>query len=216
MKNLFMFAICFSALIASAGEMMKMNYVNEELPKIIEDYSKSTGQKFIIDSTVRGKITILNQKPVSQDEAFNQISEALALNGFAFVTQNDVMVVRNARSAQRDNIPVVTELPPLRPQRMVTMIFSLKHISALAVQQQLRLLTSSYGEMSPVEKSNQIVISDWSGNLNRVAEVIKQVDQPADPKIEKIVAQAKKDKEAWKKSKAKVDGETKSPEPTTN
>ncbi len=37
-----------------------------------------------------------------------------------FSSRDDVMYVSNARSIQRDLIPVVTELPPTRPDRMVT------------------------------------------------------------------------------------------------
>ncbi len=216
MKTFLVLAITVLATLANAAGTMKMNYVNEDLPKIIEEYSKATGQKFIVDGTVRGKITILNQTPVSHEEAFNQMSESLAINGFAIISQGEVMIVRNARSAQRDNIPVLTEVPAARPQRMVTLLVPLKHISAQDVQQQLRLLTSAYGEMSVSDKSNHLIISDWSGNLQRISDLLKKLDQPADPKIAKIVEQAKKDKVAWRKMKAASDAPVKNSEKENN
>ncbi len=193
MKKFILALTLLFSIVGHTEEKMKMNFKNEEITNIIEHYSKASGQKFIIDSTVRGKITIFNSSEVSLEEAFNQMSEALALNGFAIVKNDDVMTVRNARSAQRDNIETFTSLPKAKPQRMATWIISMKHTSALEIQQQLRLLTSSYGEMSPYEKNNQIIITDFTSNLQRIGEIIKNVDVPQDPSISKIVAQARKE-----------------------
>ncbi|MFN7729909.1 MAG: hypothetical protein ACK5P7_12195 [Bdellovibrio sp.] len=60
-----------------------MNFVNEDITKVIEVYSKAANQKFIIDPSVRGKVTLLNPEDIDLTEAFNQISGALMLNGFS-------------------------------------------------------------------------------------------------------------------------------------
>lgn len=185
--------ISFS-ITALAQEKIKLNFPNEDITKIIEVYSKASGKKFIVDSTVRGKITLLNQADVSLEEAYNQLSTALALNGFAIIKQGDTLVVRNARSAQRDLLEVTNDLPAMTPERMVTWIFTVKNMPAHELYTNLRILTSSYGEMSVLEKTNQIIITDWSTNLQRVAEVMKKVDLPIDPSILKMVTQAKKDR----------------------
>ena len=153
------FAVIFCLLLSTstvfANETkMKLNAKNEEIVSLLEKYSKASGQKFIIDPSVRGKITLLNPEDVSLEEAFEQISEALALNGFTFIKNGAVMTVRNARSAQRDNIEVSEALPSAKPQRMATWIVNLKYASAETVQQNLRLLTSAYGEMSTNPNTN--------------------------------------------------------------
>jgi general secretion pathway protein D len=191
-KVMILFTILFS-VFAFAQEKLKMNFKNEEITTVIEHYSKATGQKFIIDSTVRGKITLLNSNDVSFEEAFNQISEALAVNGFAIIKNDDTMTIRNARSAQRDNIETYTSLPKAKPQRMASWIINLKHTSAMQVMQELRMMTSSYGEMSVYERNNQIIISDWTSNMQRVGEILKNLDVPQDPSVSKIVSQARKE-----------------------
>lgn len=176
-------SILFSISTAFGTEAkMKLNAVNKEILTLLQEYSKASGQKFIIDSTVRGKITLLNQEDVPLDEAFNQIAEGLALNGFTIIKNENIISVRNARSAQRDNIEVSETLPAAKPQRMATWIVNLKYASAETIQQQLRLLTSSYGEMSAYSNTNQIIISDFTGNLQRVAETIKKIDIPSTTK----------------------------------
>lgn len=208
------------SVTAQAQEKIKMNFPNEEIGSIIGLYSKASGKKFIVDSTVRGRITLLNPADVTLDEAYNQLSAALALNGFAIIKQGDNLIVRNARSAQRDLIEVTTELPTMLPERMVTWIFTVKNLPAHDVMSQLRMLTSMYGEMSAIEKTNQIVISDWSVNLQRVAEIMKKVDVPTNPSILKIVTQAKKDRMERMAAKGKEPKEMKmhpmSPPPPTD
>ncbi len=197
--------LSFKASFAATETKMKLNVINEEISKLLQDYSKISGQSFIVDSTVRGKISILNSTDVSIEEAFNQISEALALNGFAIIKNDSVMTVRNARSAQRDNIEVTDTLPKAKPNRMMTWVINLKYASAMEVQRSLRLLTSAYGEISANISTNQLVISDWSYNLQRVGEIIKRVDVKQDPALIKMIAQSKKqfaeDNKKWAEEK---------------
>src|SRR6516162_6088416 len=79
------------------GDKIGFTYKDAELTKVIEDYAKASGQKFIIDPNVKGKITIMNKEPVTVSEAFNQLSSAMALNSYAISKQDDVMVVSHAR-----------------------------------------------------------------------------------------------------------------------
>ena len=111
-------------------------------------------------------------------EAYNQLSNALALNGVGISTQGDTMVVMQARALQRNYIPTLTEAPPLKPERMTTVIFQLKYLSADDVNKQLRILSSRDGELVPFTPSNQILVSDWSSNMQRIAAILHELDKP--------------------------------------
>jgi type II secretory pathway component GspD/PulD (secretin) len=197
--------LLITASTALAQEKIDFNFNNEEISKIIQTYSKESGQKFVVDSIVRGKISILNPEKITKEEAFNALSEGLAVNGFAMVKNEDVFTIRNARSAQRDNLQVSTTLPTAKPQRMATWVINLQNRSAEDVQKDLRLFTSSYGELSSVRKTNQIVITDWTSNLQRVAALIKEVDVPVSDKIAKIATAAEKNESSCKCNKKPED-----------
>lgn len=189
-------ALVLGALTAHAEQKLKMYFVNEDIVKLIEIYSKASGDKFILDPSVRGKVTILNQQEVSLEEAYNQLSTTLALNGYAIVKEGDTKVVMTARNAQRSLTEVGSELPPLKPERMYTLVVNLKHVAASQINRDLRILTSKDGEMTVNENANQVIISDWLSNLYRVVEIFKQTDRPADPSVIKLVEAAKKEREA--------------------
>lgn len=163
----------------AADKTIKFNFSKSaDITDVIQAYAKESGQKFIIDPQVRGRVTIINNEPITMTEAFNQLASALATNGLAYVEQEGVTIIKQARNAQRDNIPVVTELPPLRPERMMTYMITLKYARAQDVNRELRILTSKDGELVPVDSTNQIIVSDYTPNLHRIANILKNLDTP--------------------------------------
>lgn len=199
-KFLTLIVAVFTMSFANAEPKLKMYYKNEELTKIIEAYSKASGQKFVLDPMVRGKVSIFMQQPVSIPEAFNHLSSALAINGYAISTQGDTMVIKTARNIQRDLIEVSTERPSLKPERLFTWVYKVKHLSADNINKDIRILLSKDGEMVVNTDTNQLIFTDWVSNLNRVAALMKELDQPVDAATAKQVEAFKKDSEARKKT----------------
>jgi general secretion pathway protein D len=165
-------------LFAEANTI-NFNFQNADITSVIKEYAKMSGQKFIVDANATGKITIINRDPISVEEAFNQLSNALAVDDLAISKRGDLMVITHARAVERDLIDVSTELPPLTPTKLATWIVSLKYLSADNVNRELRLLTSRDGEVFPSSHNNQLVITDYTPNLYRVAKLIEKLDVPA-------------------------------------
>lgn len=154
------------------------DFPNVEITDVIKAISELTGKNFIIDSTVRGKITILAPSKITVAEAYKAFLSALAINGFTVVPSGGFLKIRNARSAQRDNIDTYSGSYYPNSDQMITKIIHLKHITADTVQKDLRLLTSSYGEMSAFGQTNSLIISDFGANIDRVMKIINQLDVP--------------------------------------
>lgn len=209
MKKFTVLVILLLSINSWSQNKSNFNFVNEEITKVLEVYTQMSSQKMIIDSTVRGKITILNPSDIDVGEAFNQLSEALAVNGFGIVRNGDIMTVKNARQVQRDNIEMSPQLPNAKPQRMATWVVTLKNTSADELLKDVRLFTSSYGEMSIVRRTNQLIITDWTSNLQRVAAVIKEIDIKPDPQVAKIVAADEAKRKEYLKTKKEANKEEK-------
>jgi general secretion pathway protein D len=171
---------------------VKFSFASEDIRKVIEAYSKVSKQKFVVDSGVRGVVTITGSDDVSVEEAFNLLSSSLAVNGYAISKQGDMMLVKNARNIQRDLIEMHTTLPALKPERMLTYILTIKNIPVSLINRELRILPSKDGEMSVFSPRNQLIISDWASNIHRIDALIKQLDLPLDPKLTKVIEEGKK------------------------
>lgn len=188
-----------------AQKVFNMSFNNEELTKIIETYAKNTGQKFIVDPAVRGKITISLPEAVAQEEAFHHLSSALAINGYAISVQGDTMVIKAARNIQRDLIEVSSNRPNLKPERMYSWVYSPKNFMADALVREVRMLNSKDGEITAFSDTNKIIITDWAANINRVIDLINELDKPVSPEMRKKIGENKKNKMAQNQKKVEVE-----------
>ena len=176
MKHVTILLVLFTALFVQAEKKIEMNFKNIDVYTLIEKYSKASNQKFIIDPSVRGKVTLFLPGEVSLEEAFNHISSALAIQGYAISTQGDTKVVRAARNTQKDFIEVGTAVPSLKPERMYSWVYQLQVASADSVLKQFRNLTSKDGDIIVYENNNQLIITDWTSSINRIAAILKEID----------------------------------------
>jgi general secretion pathway protein D len=198
MRSLIFSIVMLTATTIFAQEKIRFHFTSEEVSKVLDSYSRASGKKMILDSSIKGKISILNPEPVDLNEAFNQVSQALAMNGYAIINNGETLVVRPVRQVQRSLIEVGSELPSPKPERLFSWVVNLKHIPASVLLKDLRILLSKEGESSVVKDNNQIIFVDWLSNLYRIRELVAQIDIPQNPDIEKIlneyVARQKKKK----------------------
>jgi type II secretory pathway component GspD/PulD (secretin) len=179
-----------SQCFAAAGEKtFAFTFKEAPLNKVIDYYSAHAGQKFVVDPSASGNvhITIVEPSKVSAKEAFNLLSAALALNSIAISDRNGTLVLASARSMQRSYIPVVTELPPLQPEKLVTWVVILKHADANQISQQVRIMTSKDGELVAYG-SNKLLVTDWVSSLYRMKDLIEQIDKAPEAKAAAIAA----------------------------
>lgn len=181
-----------------AQERIKFYFNNEEVAKVLETYSRASGKKMIVDPGVKGKISIFNPDTVDLNEAFNQVSQALAINGYAIMLEGETMVVRPVRQLQRSLLEVGNELPPPKPERLFSWVVTLKNIPVDVVTKDLRILLSKEGELSTLKDNNQIIFVDWLSNLYRIREILKQIDIPKNLEAEKMLEDYVKSKKTKK------------------
>lgn len=181
----FWLIVLFWGLNAAAAVQgsFPFNFHEATLSKVVSYYSTQTGQKFVVDPTLGSniKVTILQPAKVSSKEAFNLLSASLALSGVAISNRDGTYVLASARSMGRSFIPVVTDLPPLHPEKLVTWVVNLKHADATSIVQQVRMLTSKDGEMTAYGPS-RLLFTDWVSSLYRVRDLINELDKPQESK----------------------------------
>ncbi len=154
------------------------DFPNVEITDIIKAISELTGKNFIIDSGVRGKITIVAPSKITVAEAYKAFLSALAINGFTVVPSGSFLKVKSSRNAQRDSIETYSGAYYPNSDQMITRIIHLKHIQATQVNRDLRILPSKDGEISVYEPTNSIIISDYGSNIDRVMKILSQLDLP--------------------------------------
>lgn len=170
--GIFVFAVSWVAI----ADPVEFSCKNCDISEVIAKYSKLSKRTIVIDPNVRGKVNILTSDKVSLDEAFHLLSQSLAANGYAFVGEGEDLQLMSSRQAARSNIPVYNTLPPLKPERLVTWVRVLKKMKSDQVAQ-IKMLASRDGELQILTSPERIVMTDYTGNIQRVAKLIDELDR---------------------------------------
>ena len=185
MQKILFVVLAFVFTFAWANEKTyDFSFKDKELTDIVKSYSELSGKKFVFDGAFRGKASILSPGKVTESKALDLLSMALASNGFAIVQPKseqrmDTFWIMPARNVQRSDVQMYTSLPPQAPERMVTLVFSPKYLSAEKLNKELRILPSKDGEMVVMADRNQLIITDFSSNVVRVYSLLSELDKPA-------------------------------------
>lgn len=154
------------------------DYPNADIADVIKAISELTGKNFIVDPSVRGKITIIAPSRITVAEAYRAFLSALAINGMTVVPSGPFLKVKPARAAQRDSIETYTGEYFPNDDQVITKIIKLKYISAEEVNKNLRILQTKEGEIIPYAQTNSIIMSDYGTNVERFVKIINEIDVP--------------------------------------
>lgn len=157
-------------------EVKNFDLPDKDLKDVVTLISKWTGKNFILDSKVRGKITIMGPSQVSLQEAYQAFLSALDANGLTTVQAGKF--IRIIESAEARRAPVQTFAGEYAPtdDQYITRIFQLKYINADEVQREFRDLVTRQGKLFAYEPTNSIIITDTGSNIQRIRGILDSLD----------------------------------------
>ncbi|MBL7000592.1 MAG: type II secretion system secretin GspD, partial [Gammaproteobacteria bacterium] len=118
------------------------------------------------------------------DEVYNVFLSILQVHGFATVpTDNAIKIIPDA-SAKQDATPV--DLKPKRRDgdQLITRVILIKNVNATQLVPVLRPLVAQQGHLAAYADTNVLIISDRASNIERIEQIIGQIDKKTDAEIE--------------------------------
>jgi general secretion pathway protein D len=154
-----------------------LNFVGADIESVIKAIGHYTGRTFIIDPRVKGTISVVSEKPVSKAQAFQLLTSALRVQGYAVVTTDGFTKVVPEADAKLQAGPV--QSGAIRGDQIATQIFRLNYESAANLVAILRPLISPNNTINANPGTNSLVITDYADNLRRLGRIIAALDSPA-------------------------------------
>ena len=154
-----------------------MNFVGAEIESVVKAIGHYIGRTFIIDPRVKGTINVVSEKPVTKAQAFNLLTSALRLQGYAVVTVDGFTKVVPEPDAKLQAGPI--QAGNIRGDQIATQIFRLNYESAANLVAVLRPLISPNNTINANPGNNSIIITDYADNLQRMSKIIAALDSPA-------------------------------------
>ena len=179
-----------AAARASEGESVVLNFVNADLEAVVRAVGQFTGRTFVIDPRVKGTLTLVTERPVTRQQAFEELLSALRLQGFTLVESNEgggVARILPEADAKLQGGRVVTPAGYApRGDQVLTQVFRLQYESATNLVPVLRPLIAPNNTISAYPANNTLVITDYAENLRRLARIIEAIDSPATSEVEVV------------------------------
>jgi len=164
----------------SGPNEVTLNFVNADLEGVVKAVSEITGKNFLLDPRVKGTVNIVSARPMARALVYDVFLSALRLQGYAAV--EDRGLVKIVPEAEAKLHPGRTVGPNERPRgagdQIQTRVFTLRHESAAQLLPSLRPLIAPANPITVYPGNNTLVITDYAGNLQRIARIIDAIDQP--------------------------------------
>ena len=160
-----------------AAGQATLNFVGADIESVIKAVGHYVGRTFIIDPRVKGTISLVSEKSVSKTQAFNLLTSALRLQGYAVVTVDGYTKVVPEPDAKLQAGPI--QVGELRGDQVATRIFRLNYESSGNLVAVLRPLISPNNTITANPGNNSLIITDYADNLQRMEKIIAALDAPA-------------------------------------
>jgi len=171
-----------AARVQGGADPVMLNFVNADLEAAVRAIGQYTGRQFVIDPRVRGTLTLVTERPVTKQQAYEQLLAALRLQGFTIVeparADGIVRIVPEADAKLQGGRVVVPAATTPRGDQVVTQVFRLRFESATSMVPVLRPLIAPNNTISAYPANNTLVITDYAENLRRIARIIEAIDGP--------------------------------------
>lgn len=167
-----------------ASNQANLNFVGADIESVIKAIGHYTNTTFLIDPRVKGTITLVSEKPLTKNQAFQLLTSTLRMHGYAVVMSDGFAKVVPEADAKLQASPIQAER--VRGDQVVTQVFRLRHESAAGLVPVLRPLISPNNTINAYPGNNTLVITDYADNLRRLERIIASMDRPMDGEIEII------------------------------
>lgn len=162
----------------------ELNYNDADIKAVAEEIALRTGRTLLLDPRVAGRVTIKSPPNggICADEAWELFQAMLRVNGFAATPiGGKKFKIVPVQDAPRSGGPVGGGAGG----DLVTEIVRLRYIDAREAAANLAQIINERGVAAPVRSGNAIILVDTADNVERLKQVIGQIDR--DPTVYRTI-----------------------------
>lgn len=168
----------------SAAETTTLNFKGADLQAVITAVAEATGKNFIVDPRVKGKVTLISNRPMGKGEIYQVFLSVLEVHGYTAIPSGEAIKIVPDADAKHSNLPTTSSRRPGKGDEAVTRVLEVKHVTAAQLVPILRPLVPPQGHLAAYPQSNVLIISDRASNISRIVDIIRRIDQPSSGEVE--------------------------------
>ena len=175
--SLFLFFGSVNVLLTQ--ESFILNYEDVDIKKVTQDIAQFSKKTIILDPRVKGRITIYSNANLDRRQVWDVYLRTIQVNGFSAISENGfVRIVPDNEATRDENTASVSSSGDYQ-----TLIIPLINRSTEEVLPMIKPITGRQSHLSSIPSINSIIIVDRSSNVQRINDLIKDLDKNNAAKI---------------------------------
>ncbi|MDE0452166.1 MAG: type II secretion system secretin GspD [Gammaproteobacteria bacterium] len=166
-------------------ETWVINSPSVDMVQFITQVSQITGKTFVIDPRIKGTVSVVSQAALDRDGVYDLLLSVLRVHNLGAVAVGDgdvVHIVQNVTTVKQSG-GVVGEAPEVPSQEIVTQLIPVQNVQAAELVKILRPMSPQHGHVGAVADRNVIILSDHANNVERLKQVIRELDVLNDDEV---------------------------------
>ncbi|MBU6446740.1 MAG: hypothetical protein KGQ49_05010, partial [Verrucomicrobia bacterium] len=166
-----------------------INYTTVSIIEYIRFASKICKVNFIYDETdLMFTITVVSDEPVTASNVMATLIQVLRIHGLMLLEQGNSLVIHKAGDVKQI-ATLVTEGGKEGNAPIVTRIFRIKNARPESIAAVVQPMISSSALLEVSSETRQIIVTDVTANVDKIAALIENLDSPHTPlEIKKYMA----------------------------
>ena len=178
--------LCLSIIAINVGaqEAYILNYEDVDIKKVTQDIAQFSKKTIILDPRVKGKVSIYSNASLDQEQVWNVFLRTIQVNGYSAISDNGFVRIVPENEATRDLNFALDDRADY-----VTEIITLKNRGTDEVLPMIKPITGRQSHLSSIPSINSILIVDRSSNVERIKNLLQDLDKNNTAKISIIELQ---------------------------
>lgn len=180
-------SLVFSPLVL-ANEY-NVSFKGTDIQEFINIVGRNLHKTIIVDPSVRGKIDVRSYDALTEKQYYSFFLNVLEVYGFSVVEMDDgVLKVVKAKDAKMSAIPVMGDDEKTYSDSVITRVVAVHNVSVKELSPLLRQLVNNAGSGNVVhyDPANIILLTGTSAVVDRLAEIIRRVDQVGNTDVDVV------------------------------
>lgn len=158
---------------------VNFNFEQVEIGNLVNLVGQQTGKRFVLDTTVTGRVSVITQETIPRSEVFSLFVAVLEGSGYTVVNLDEVYHIRRLIGEDPLQAPVVGADAALEGVGLITRVIKLEHVRAMDVRPLLEPMVrqAQNGSLSAFAPTNHLIITDTASNIERIEQLIAEIDR---------------------------------------
>ncbi|TNE78845.1 MAG: type II secretion system protein GspD [Gammaproteobacteria bacterium] len=166
-------------------ETWRLNLKDADIRAFVTQVADITGYSFVVDPRVKGKVTVLSSAPMNKNEIYDLFLAVLNVHGFTAIPGEEVIKIVQQVDAKQ-SAESLSRFDSTPSEQLITRVIQIDNANALELVPILRPLVAKYGHLAGVAAANALIVSDHSANIQRIEQIVRELDSPSKYEVEVI------------------------------